>query len=58
MFAAPAKTGLTSKFDFHDRRRIREDPIAKGPDDFADGIGQLLQSIADQLVIVAPLGIA
>jgi tRNA threonylcarbamoyladenosine biosynthesis protein TsaE len=58
VLAAPAESGLAGEFDFHDRRRIGKDAVAEGAGDCGDGIGQLLQAVADDLVVVASLGVA
>ena len=57
MFPPPAKARLSRKVDFHNRGRIRKYPVTKWADDFAYCIRQFLQTVANDLVVVAPLGI-
>jgi hypothetical protein len=53
VLAAPAEAGLFGQRQFHHRRRIREHAVAVVADGGADALGQLLQAVAQHLVVVA-----
>src|SRR5690348_2282340 len=57
VLAAPAEAALARELDLHHRRRIGEHPIAERPRFRGDAVAELLQSAANELVIVAPPGV-
>jgi hypothetical protein len=57
VLAAPAQAGLFRQRQFHHRRRIREHAVAEIADLRLDALGQLLQAVAQHLVVIAAPGI-
>ncbi len=58
MLADPAQASLLGQRLFHHGCRIGKDAVADRPDLALDAIGQLLQTLANELVVVAPQRIA
>jgi len=58
VLAAPAQFRLCGQRHFHDRRGIGEHPVAEGADGGFHARRQLLQAVAQHLVIIAPQRIA
>ncbi|MCY1446662.1 hypothetical protein D9M71_632450 [compost metagenome] len=58
VLADPAEPGLLRQGLFQHRRAVDEGAMAERADGLLDAIGQLLQTLADQLVVVAPQGVA
>src|SRR5262245_28126104 len=58
VLAAPSDAGARGELHFHHRRRVGEHPVAEPADLRGDAVAELLQPVAQHLVIVAPAGVA
>lgn len=58
VLADPAQAGLFGQRFFHDRRRVGKHPVSEWSDDLFDPLPELLEPLADQLVVVAPERVA
>lgn len=58
VFADPAEPGLLGDGFFQHRGTVDKGAKAKGANSLLDTLGQLLNTLADQLVIVAAQGVA
>ncbi len=58
MLAAPAETRSRGELDLHHRRGIAEHAVAELPRLGGDAVAELLQPVAQHLVVVAAAGVA
>ena len=58
VLAAPAEARARRELDLHHRRRVGERAVAERPGLGGDAIAELLQAVAQHLVVVAAAGIA
>ena len=58
VLAAPAEPGFGGEFDFQHRRAVGEDAVMVFADFRADLVGQALQAVAQDFMVVAPQRVA